>query len=167
MSYKFGDIINCIQDIDIGHYIIILGIDTKRDKVLYAKITSRIYRAFDDLCSFFNEHCIDEKCERGWFKRCFKDKKEIIPVDLFSVFFLDKDRYSPKLTTDSMVIMNKPPKIGDIKTFDNQRKSGLIEYALSLSQDDIYRLFTHIRTSLNYIGEGNFKCIKKSFNLVK
>jgi len=167
MSYKFGDIINCVQNNRIGHSILILGVNAGKGKILYETITSRTYRAFDNLCSFFNKYCIDEKCERGRFKRYFKDKNEIFPVDLFSVFFLDKDRYSSKLTTDSMVIINRSPRTGDIKVFDNQRKNKLIEYTISLSKDDIYRLYTHIRTSVDYIGEDNFKFIKRSFNLVK
>lgn len=166
MSYEFGDVIDCVKHTEIGHYIVILGIDAKKNRVLYERITSRVYKAFDKLCSFFNKYCIDEKCERGHFKRNFKEKKCINPVDLFSVFFLDKDIYNPKLTEDSMIVINRDPRADDIKTFNYREKSRLIEYAFSLSEEDIYRLFTHIRTS-NYISGYNKKLIRKSFNLVK
>jgi len=166
MGYKFGDVIDCIKHTYIGHYIIILGTDTEKNKVLYATITSRTYKAFDGLCSFFNRFCNIGKCERKCFDRNFKEKKEIIPVDLFSVFFLDKDIYGPALTEDSMIIINKDLRTEDVEVLNRKKKSELIEDAFKLDKKDIYRLYTHTRTS-KYISPYNLKIIKRSFNLVK
>jgi len=164
MGYKFGDVFDCIQT-TIGHNVIILGINEKKNKMLSEIITSRTYRAFDELCSFFNNNCVGKKCVKECFERNFK-KQKITSVSLSSVFFLDKNIYSPKLTKNSMIIVNKAPRTDDIKTFNYWKRNGLARYVFSLSKEDIYRLFTHIRTS-KYVSIEDSKFIRKSFNLVK
>ncbi len=166
MKYKFGDVFDCRRHTRLAHYQIILGNDTKKNQVLYYVLTSRIYKAFDKLCSFFNRYCIDGKCDAGRFERHFKDKGSIKPVNLFDVFFVDKNMYKSKLSEDSMIIMNTDLRTEDIKAFDYKIKNNLKEYSFNLSQKDIYRLYTHIRTS-DYISDHNLKLVKKSFNLVK
>lgn len=171
MDYEFGSIIDCRKDPSIGHFVLSLGVDGK-GRVMYYVITSRIYRAFEKLCIFFNNNCINGKCSRKHFDHDFKEKsdsgeeKKIIPVNLSDVFFLSQKVYCLHLTEDSMIIINSDPKTKDEKVFNQLKKERFALELDVLSIADKRRLYTHIKTSsnispntLNVIGQ-NFKRLK-------
>ena len=164
MEYEFGEIIDFRKDPKIEHFILILGADEKRRKILFEIITSRVYRAFTKLCYFFNTYCIEDKCKN--FCHYFKDKDKINPVNLRDVFFLDKNNYLGSLSEDSMIVINGEPKSEDESVFAQQKKDGLIKRVNKLSKEDMIRLYAHIKTS-KHISPQNLIWIGKSFNLSK
>ncbi|MBU1177396.1 hypothetical protein KKH96_03055 [Patescibacteria group bacterium] len=168
MDYEFGDIINAIQT-DCEHFILIFGLDDK-DRVLYKIITSKIYRAFDVLCDFFNNYCIGDKCSRKRFYHKFQNRQnkndEIQAVNLSDVFFLNKEDYMGYLSDDSMVIINSDLKIMDLEVLNRYKRQGLAHYASRLSKEDTDRLYIHLKTS-KHISGLNLNAIGKSFNAYK
>ncbi len=173
INYEFGDIIDCrkVEYCFHSHFIIIFGLAGK-DKILYSVITSQIYRAFDMLCDFFNDYCIGNKCSRKHFYNKFQNKrnkdKEIKPVNLSDVFFLDKKNYLGCLDKDSMIIINRDLDTIDLSVLNEYKKEKRINHASRLSNQDMFRLYEHLTTSkhisrynLNYIGKSFNKCKKE------
>jgi hypothetical protein len=171
MNYEFGSIIDCRKDPSIGHFVLTLGIDGK-GRVMYYVITSRIYRAFEKLCNFFNSNCISARCAGRCFEHEFKEKdengqeKKIIPVNLSDVFFLSQKIYGLHLTEDSMIVINSDPKTKDLKTFNELKKEGFVFGADTLSRADKQKLYAHIRTSAN-ISRNALNIIGRNFNSLK
>lgn len=167
MSYEFGCIIDCRKDPNIKHFVLSFGIDRK-DRVMYCVITSRIYRAFEKLCIFFNANCINTKCRNQHFEHEFKERskvgeKIIIPVNLSDVFFLSKKSYPLRLTDDSMIIINSDPITKDVSAFNQLKKGGFILEVDRLSVVDKRRLYAHIKTSSN-ISPDVLSSIGQNFN---
>ena len=136
---------------------------------MYEPISSRIYKAFDKLCYFFNDYCIGNKCKGEHFKHCFKERgeKEIKCVNLSDVFFLDKDNFpSGNLVEDSMIVINKDPRTIELKVFKDWIKAGWVKHADRLSPTDMQRLYVHIKTS-EHISAYNRTCMGKNFNAWK
>lgn len=171
MNYEFGSIIDCRKDPNIGHFVLSLGIDGK-ERVMYYVITSRTYRAFEKLCSFFNSNCISARCAGKHFEHEFKEKgengeeKKIIPVNLSDAFFLSRKIYATYLTEDSMIVINNEPIMKDVKTFDLLKKEGSALSASVISRADKQRLYAHIKTSEN-ISPNVKNIIGKNFNKLK
>lgn len=172
MDYEFGEIIDFRKDPKVEHFILILGADERRKKILFEVITSRVYKAFPKLCCFFNDYCIVKSCSD--FKHHFKDAKEIaagkktkiVPVNLTDVFFLDKNNSLGSLSEDSMIVIGGEPESEDESVFAQQKKDGLIKRGGKLSKNDMVRLYTHIKTS-EHISPQNLIWIGKSFNILK
>jgi hypothetical protein len=168
MDYEFGDIIDAKKTY-CKHFVMIFGLDDK-ERVLYEIITSKIYRAFDVLCDFFNTHCIGDKCRDSHFYHKFQNRHnkdiEIQAVNLSDVFFLDKKDYTGYLRDDSMVIINSDPKTMDLKVLNEFKRRGLVCSASRLSKEDTDRLYIHLKTS-KHISPYNLGVIGKSFNAYK
>jgi len=166
MDCSFGDIVDYRKDPSLNHFILVLGVDNAEKRILYAIITSRVYRAFERLCVFFNAHCLETNCYERKFHNNFKDRIEIQPVNLSDVFFLSKNIYSGTLCEDSMVILNRDPYFEDFDAFDALWKNHLINYANKLTKEDMIRLYVHIRTS-PYFSKCNLEIIENSFKIAK
>ena len=168
MDYEFGDIIDARKTY-YKHFILIFGLDDK-DRVLFEIITSKIYRAFDVLCDFFNSYCIGNKCRGNHFYQKFQNiqnkNKEIQAVNLTDVFFLDKKDYTGYLSNDSMIIINKDPETIDLEVFNKFKREKLVHYASRLSKEDTDRLYMHFKTS-KHISNCSLSIIGKSFNAHK
>lgn len=165
MDLLFGDVINCKNYSPIGHFIVVLGVDSK-DRILYKCLSSRTYRAFEKLCYFFNDCCIANKCRDRHFHHHFKDKEIIRPVRLCNVFFIDKLNYPKKLDEDSMIMINSDPKPLDRETFNKLRNAGVVRYSFTLNSPDIYRLYVYVKTS-EHISKNSLGYIEKSFGIVR
>lgn len=150
MDYSFGDIYDCRKYSGLKHFILILGTQKTDGKeiVLYEVITSRIYKAFEELCAFFEDNCHHDKCAA--FKRHFKNKNEntIYPSGrLCFTLFLDKDINS--LDQDSMVIINGEPRKDEASVLDQLHKDKFITFKTRISDVDIYKLIAIINYSDN------------------
>ncbi|MFA6376191.1 MAG: hypothetical protein WCX69_02190 [Candidatus Paceibacterota bacterium] len=173
MDYEFGDIIDCRNAPSIsdgGHFVLILGVLKKgnTEKILYYSITSRVYAVFNKILDFFND-CLSRKDAR--FLHFFNKEKNKAAINphgrLFDAFFLDKKtNYNLCLDEDSMIVINKDPNIEDITTFEQLKKEGLIGNVSRLSNEDVFRLYTNIKTTGN-ISPRYLASIGNNFNLVK
>jgi hypothetical protein len=158
MSYELGDIFDA-RSHELEHFVLVVGEvpqgSSSPKGILFYRISSRTYKVFKDILSFFND-CIDE--DYGRFYRFFgkeknkrKEKKHIFPAgQLCDSFFLDKDKNYPLcLDVDSVVVLNRDPEVYDEPVFERFRKSEHIIYKGKLCKADIYKFVDLVKHSQN------------------
>lgn len=159
MDYEFGDIVDARKYPNIKHFALILG-ETPQGKdkpagVLFYIISSRVYKVFKHIISFFND-CIDENYDRFYHffqkEKWRKPKKEKISLSgrLCDAFFLDKEsNYPLHLDEDSFIMLNQNPEIIDKPVIDQLKKDNTITYTNRLCREDTHKLINLIRQSSN------------------
>jgi len=151
MDYDFGDIFDAREAPGIGHFIVIVGENTKQDKteVMYYVVTSRVYAVFTNILAYFNE-CLQSKDKR--FLKHFskeKGKPRISPHGkLAQAIFLDKEtNYDSCLDVDSMVVVNRDPQKSDKTALAKLREDKLVVCKGKLHKIDALHLREVIKNS--------------------
>ena len=80
MDYDFGDILDARNATSIGHFILVVGQITRKDKitklevteVMYYIITSRVYAVFKNILVYFND-CLS-RGDKNFLKHYGKEK---------------------------------------------------------------------------------------------
>lgn len=163
MDYGFGDVYDCRNVPEVGHFIVIIGSRETKDKVyvFYEKVTSRIYKAFEKLSKFFEDNC-NGKCNK--FKHNFKDKKPVLNYGkLCFTLFLDKNENY--FDQDSMLVIKGDPNKTDAKILEKWIAEGLAKSHTRISNVDIYKLMAIINHSDN-ISKGVANDARTSFKEV-
>ncbi len=167
MNYDFGDIIDARKaPKPLEHFLVILG-ETRKNEVMYYKVTSRVYAVFKDIISFFDD-CISRKDKN--FLKYFnkeKNKQSITPHGkLVDALFLDKyNCYNLCFDVDSMIVLNSDPDLIDKQALEILRSDQKVCYKDKLSEIDLYKLIGIIRHSPN-ISPDKLTQIGTSFNKV-
>lgn len=157
IDFEFGDVINCCGVPDIDHYIVFLGHGGMGD-YLYTKLTSRIYKAFDKVSEFLDDcyqdyqQCGNKTCKycknfSRYFNKEIKDervKKITGNMSLCDAVFLDQEKYELNLKSDSMIVLNCDPEIGQISTLKEWDKEGLIKGYFTLDASDMVKIIKTI-----------------------
>ena len=176
MMPEIGDIIDCRKVSSIGHFVLTLGIKTKRDKieVMYYIVTSRVYTVFPRIIDFFND-CLSRNY--GRFMVAFpkeKDKEKItLHGRLCDAFFLDREsHYKGCLDMDSMIVINQNPETIDFETFRRWHENNMVAHRSRLESNDLIKFMETVKFSLNINGENkayackNYKEFKKGKKVI-
>ncbi|MDD4110589.1 MAG: hypothetical protein PHS54_03440 [Clostridia bacterium] len=163
MDYEFGDIIDCIKIKWIGHFVVVLGV-TKKDEVMFFRVTSRVYKVFQGIVDFLND-CQNANC--ALYNKNFekeKGKKINIHGNLVDALFLDKKEvYSLLFFIDSMILVNRDPEMIDKKVLDGYIREKLVIPKAKLAEVDVYKLVGIIKFSKN-ISDYRRKQIRAGFS---
>ena len=160
MTPEIGDIVDCRNVPEVGHFVLSLGERIKHSKseIMYYIVTSRVYTVFPKIVEFFND-CLSKDNKRFlvYFSK-EKDKKDRGGISLHGrlrdAFFLDMESdYKGCLDTDSMIVVNESPKIADSETFQRWQTSGIAKYRSKLTEKDMLRFIDIIKCSTEIIKE--------------
>src|SRR3989339_1428818 len=150
MDYEFGDIIDCRKTPSIKHFILIVGLNNKKE-VMYYIITSKTYKVFKNVLDFFND-CIEKKNPRFYhfFSKEEKDKRIYPTGNLCDAFFLDQHtNYQLCFEKDSMILINSEPDLADKAVVDEWITDHKAEYKSRLCRNDSEKLVHAIQLSDN------------------
>lgn len=169
MDYDFGDILDARNAPD-GHFIVVVGEVTKQGKteVMYYIITSRVYAVFKDILTFFND-CLS-RSDKYFLKHFNKEKaKNVITAHglLSQAVFLDKQtNYNACLDVESMVVINRDPKLMDKTAMESLRTDGKVVIKSKLAKLDALNLIQVINHS-NDVSPDRQNKISACFNKIK
>jgi len=176
MDYDFGDILDARNAPSIGHFILVVGQITRKDKVtklditevMYYIITSRVYAVFKNILVYFND-CLSRK-DKNFLKHYGKEKdKATISAhgQLSQAIFLDKEtNYNACLDVESMVVINSDPLLIDKTALETLKADGKIIYKNKLVKLDAKHLIETIKCS-NDVSSSRKEKISACLNKIK
>ena len=162
---KFGDIIDArnIGGREHDHFWLVIGINKEKEKILYYKITSRVHKAFRDICLMM-EKCRNKDCEIFKEYHSYEDSEIHNHTKLQDAFFLDS--ISNGLEKDSMISINRDPYVGDFSSIKQIFNKGST-CDRQISDVEVKKLQLALNISQN-VNKGNRKIINKcAFEVLK